>query len=371
MRNSKTKGKKNPPVTFIPQAKAAERLENFSTVITIEENSKRSLIPKYVIKNILSVRPNSVDDLTGIAGLTAETISKYGQDIVDIIHKGYPKSRIHFLDKAQSLDAKIYAYSRYHTLTSLRQKESESNSLVITPLVEYLSCKLENSPDYFREKLVELKILRPLYHGTDLRILKMGENERQQYSQACERIIEKFISIPRELKQAAMDALSGKIQDEEYLENLYDAEKVIERKTIGAPQYQFDCIAFASRDYTARHFAIESYSFGQFGKTAYTLGRFMHDYFPEQVPEGSQLEKDFRLLCEFAEGPRQPVIVIVSHYSLADLILPDGSFIPEKVMSSFLDSRRPISDISDTFLYRENIDLTQFGYDEVQIAEPA
>ena len=115
------------------------------------------------------------------------------------------------------------------------------------------------------------KFIFPLYHGTDLRIVKMTEEERASYRKDCIKVSEYLWSIYKESYDAIIDGKYKSILGETGWHNLANAIIMCSANHNNNEQYQYNTFHLAKSRIKAENFAISSFAFGEIGLIAYRM----------------------------------------------------------------------------------------------------
>lgn len=216
-----------------------------------------------------------------------------------------------------------------------------------------------------------------LYHGTDLRILEMTKEEREQYKRECNLVIDALFPLYQPLiKEEMVEGVCNgnkiyyyefplKLKYERLLDekgehmyhNLIKALNNIECRNNNNGLYQYKDLYVCASKYDAMIYAQSSFAGGETGLIAYRLIKgaeiigFDNMYNDPVVKQAAERIKEFA-----KEGNERPAIVTIENIDIKDLLREDGrplSDIDLKLINDFVGVAR------FKFRYTKPIELSQ------------
>ena len=169
--------------------------------------------------------------------------------------------------------------------------------------------------DFLSELEKSINRIPFLYHGTDARIIRMTEEERNNYLNTCHAVVnylwDYFKPLYRERKlEQYKDALSPK--DNPYLyANVYEKLSMVDMKNNGCQQYQYGDLYLTSRDYSADNYARRSFAGGEIGLMAYRMIEAAEIIGFDGLYENKAAVADIETIKKFALEENEPVIIKV------------------------------------------------------------
>ena len=185
-----------------------------------------------------------------------------------------------------------------------------------------------------------------LYHGTDARIIEMSEEERVQYLQDCNLVIDALHPLFKPLlKWEKVETVRNgqtiyiyeyplKLRCEKLLNekggqymfiNLFEKLMMIDARNNNAGLYQYTDLYFCSSKIDAMNYARRSYAGGETGLNAYRLIQgaeiigFENMYYDQKVKLAAEKIKEFA-----KEGNERPAIVTINEIDTDYLFNEDG-----------------------------------------------
>ena len=110
-----------------------------------------------------------------------------------------------------------------------------------------------------------------LYHGTDLRIVLMTEEERKTFKEYCKKVFEYTWKLYENYYD---EILSGKFKDvlgDTKWHNLCNALTISSANHNGNEQYQYDSFHLTTMKFKAENYARRAFAFGEIGLAAYRM----------------------------------------------------------------------------------------------------
>ena len=227
-----------------------------------------------------------------------------------------------------------------------------------------------------------------LYHGTDARILSMSKTERAAYfsdvdlaldylwtiwEPICHKMVIRKLwwpngefkgttSIPyiESIKQQFVDAGKGRLH-----EKVYRYVSMADWSKQGAPKYQYGSLYLTALKGMASTFANDAFAGGERGEIVYYMlegAAFLG------ISLGHPEEKIVRAIQTikaFAEGPREPIVVILNDVDPKYLLAEGGKsadFSVELVMKAQKEGRTAPG---ANFRYMKDVDLSRYPFERV------
>jgi len=185
-----------------------------------------------------------------------------------------------------------------------------------------------------------------LYHGTDARILEMTKEERQQYIDCCNLVIDNLYALFKPLTQQVLveKVLNGnkiyvneapletnykEILNEKggkymYL-NLSEKLMMLECRNNNVGNYQYNDLYLCALKSTAMNYAQRSYAGGETGLNAYRLIQGYDIIFSDSHKLDKNVLDAIDTIREFAkEGNERPAIVTIENVDINYLLFEDG-----------------------------------------------
>jgi hypothetical protein len=217
-----------------------------------------------------------------------------------------------------------------------------------------------------------------LYHGTDARIIEMSEEEREQYLQDCNLVIdalhplfkpllvwEKVETVkngqtiyvyeyPLKLKyEKVLNEKGGKFM---YV-NLYEKLTMIDARNNNAGLYQYKDFYLCSTKRSAMSYAQRSYAGGETGLTAYRLIQGAEIIGFENMYQNPLVKQAAEKIKQFAkEGDERPAIVTIDNIDIQCLFHEDGKTIDKEDFEEWFEQRK---EHQLKFRYTKTIDLSK------------
>lgn len=115
------------------------------------------------------------------------------------------------------------------------------------------------------------KRLFPLYHGTDIRIVKMTKEERSSLKDDCIKVADYLWDIYKESYNKIINGEYKSVLGEMGWFNLCNALTVCDAYHNGCEKFQYDTFHLAKLRAKAENYAIRSFAFGEVGLMAYRM----------------------------------------------------------------------------------------------------
>lgn len=217
-----------------------------------------------------------------------------------------------------------------------------------------------------------------LYHGTDARIIEMSKEERVQYLQDCNLVIDALHPLFKQLLvwEKVETVQNGqtiyiyeyplKLRYEKLLNekggpymysNLYEKLMMIDARNSNAGLYQYKDLYLCSTKRSAMSYAQRSYAGGETGLSAYRLiqgaeiigfENLYHDFHVKQAAEN---------IKQFAkEGNERPAIVTIEDIDIDCLFHEDGKIIEKEGFYDWLARRK---EHQLKFRYTKSVELSK------------
>lgn len=176
-----------------------------------------------------------------------------------------------------------------------------------------------------------------LYHGTDARIVRMGEEKRKQHKEYCDLAIDYMwpyyeqFSVGCFRDNLLMTLLEN---DSRLFSDVKASLRSIRLMRDGHSQFQYqnDSLYLTCNKELARAFAKQSFAFGEKGFFAYTLIKVAPIMaFKEWNPKG-EIADAINTIETFAKGIAEPVIFEFSNLELGNMV--DDHDMPVKLPDS-------------------------------------
>lgn len=185
-----------------------------------------------------------------------------------------------------------------------------------------------------------------LFHGTDARIVKMSDDEREYMRQCCKTagdcLWKHYSQMVKTEARKYKDPKCGEIII--FPQIISDYKQQIEALNIdglyyglcwdinnyisydnGSALYQYGNIYLTASELTAKKYAYKSFAFGEFGHMIYTMILALPAMnFADWNP--TQKESDaINQIVSFAHGKSEPVVIPVSDYEIENIRSEDGT----------------------------------------------
>ena len=185
-----------------------------------------------------------------------------------------------------------------------------------------------------------------LYHGSDARIIEMTKDEREQYKNDCNIVVdylfplfkplmtwekvetilngEKIYYYEIPLKLRYQNLLNEKGGQGMYF-NLSEKLMMIDARNNGSELYQYNDLYFCSSKLSATNYARSSFAGGETGLNAYRLIQGAEIIGFENMYADPNVKRAAERIKEFAkEGNERPVIITIEDIDPAFLFFEDG-----------------------------------------------
>ena len=217
-----------------------------------------------------------------------------------------------------------------------------------------------------------------LYHGTDARIVEMTKEERLQYLDDCNLVIDALFPICKPLLQwePVESVLNGqKITGFEYALkkyekllnekggqytylNFFEKLTMIDGRNNGSGWYQYNDLYLCSSKMTALRYAQRSFAGGETGLNAYRLMQGFNIIFANNIDLDSKVVAAMDSINEFAkEGNERPVIITIGGVDISCISYEDGKPLLEGDIEEMLELGRKRD---YKFRYNKQVDLRQY-----------
>ena len=125
---------------------------------------------------------------------------------------------------------------------------------------EYRAEKERNKPKY-------------LYHGTDAKMVRMTEKERQAFFESCSAVIEILAPIlPKyELKKLLELSETGEF----WYQGIQDTIRCVSSMEAGDKRFQYGNLYLTTNGCNAEHYARNAFAGGEFGRHAWCLAKLL------------------------------------------------------------------------------------------------
>ena len=151
--------------------------------------------------------------------------------------------------------------------------------------------------------------LFPLYHGTDMRIVQMSEEERSALRNDCETASQYLWEILSIYKDDS-DFISRVKEDPVRWYNLENAITCYNACLNGNRQYQYDVFHLTTTRIKAEHYAIRSFAFGEIRLIPYRMYDAIKQIDLKEWNPDNKVEKAIEHIVNFAEeyNEKRPVV---------------------------------------------------------------
>lgn len=193
---------------------------------------------------------------------------------------------------------------------------------------------------------------QPLFHGTDLRILKMSKEERLKFKAECilaidymwqfigpyneDVTVKKILPVSPEpvyVRESRLKELEPLLKDEKdhYIyNNLVTAVSCNELRLLGNSKYLYDYTYLTSTPHTAASYASSSWKFGEVGQIAYRFYQAIEKMRPAGWNPSDEIQSIIEKLLSFVNDKSEPVIVECYDYDLKYLFRDSGRPVNER-----------------------------------------
>lgn len=201
-----------------------------------------------------------------------------------------------------------------------------------------------------------------LYHGSDARIIEMTKEERGQYKNDCDLIVnslfplfkplmsyekverilngEKIYVYETPLKLRYQNLLNEKGGQHMYI-NLFEKLTMIDARNNGSELYQYNDLYLCASKLTAINYARRSYAGGETGLNAYRLIQGAEIIGFENMYADPNVKRAAERIKEFAkEGNERPVIITIDDIDPCFLFYEDGKPIEKDDIKELIERRR-------------------------------
>lgn len=171
---------------------------------------------------------------------------------------------------------------------------------------------LNKNKDEF--KIIDIDRLQvpTLYHGTDKKMLRMTEDERNTYKSLCLQVIDYFYPIFKShfyhdpawnLEQIGLDAITTS--------KLYDVIGCIRSFKNEAPRFQYpdNIIYLSSMEHCAYGYAKDSFAGGEIGANAFYLCLAATHAFKHNMVFDKDIETAVKKILEFGNREKEPIVI--------------------------------------------------------------
>ena len=201
-----------------------------------------------------------------------------------------------------------------------------------------------------------------LYHGSDARIIEMTKEEREQYKNDCDLVVnslfplfkplmsyekverilngEKIYVYETPLKLRYQNLLNEKGGQYMYI-NLFEKLTMIDARNNGSELYQYNDLYLCASKLTAINYARRSYAGGETGLNAYRLIQGAEIIGFENMYADPNVKRAAEKIKEFAkEGNERPVIITIDDIDPCFLFYEDGKPIEKDDIKELIERRR-------------------------------
>ena len=200
-----------------------------------------------------------------------------------------------------------------------------------------------------------------LYHGSDARIIEMTKEEREQYKNDCDLVVNSLFplfkplmsyekverilngeksyvyEIPLKRYQNLLDEKGGQYM---YI-NLFEKLTMIDARNNGSELYQYNDLYLCASKLTAINYARRSYAGGETGLNAYRLIQGAEIVGFENMYADPNVKRAAERIKEFAkEGNERPVIITIDDIDPCYLFYEDGKPIEKDDIKELIERRR-------------------------------
>lgn len=200
-----------------------------------------------------------------------------------------------------------------------------------------------------------------LYHGSDARIIEMTKEEREQYKNDCDLVVNSLFplfkplmsyekverilngeksyvyEIPLKRYQNLLDEKGGQYM---YI-NLFEKLTMIDARNNGSELYQYNDLYLCASKLTAINYARRSYAGGETGLNAYRLIQGAEIVGFENMYADPNVKRAAERIKEFAkEGNERPVIITIEDIDSCYLFYEDGKPIEKDDIKELIERRR-------------------------------
>ena len=215
-----------------------------------------------------------------------------------------------------------------------------------------------------------------LYHGSDARIIEMTKEEREQYKNDCDLIVnslfplfkplmsyekvemilngEKNYVYETPLKLRYQNLLNEKGGQHLYI-NLFEKLTMIDARNNGSELYQYNDLYLCASKLTAINYAYRGFAGGEAGLNAYRLIQGAEIIGFENMYADPNVKRAAERIKEFAkEGNERPVIITIEDIDPCYLFYEDGKPIEKDDIEEYIERSR---DYQMKFRYTKYVEL--------------
>ena len=154
-----------------------------------------------------------------------------------------------------------------------------------------------------------------LYHGTDARIIKMTEEERNNYINICHAVVNYLWSFFKPLFQERKlehykDMLSPKDNPNLYA-NVYEKLSMVDMMNNGCQQYQYGDLYLTSCGFSAANYSRRSFAGGEIGLIAYRMIEAAETIGFDGLYKNNTAVYDIKTVKQFALEESEPIVIKV------------------------------------------------------------
>ena len=282
---------------------------------------------------LLNALDTDFDALYEASNKMLKLIDKASKDMEYILHKPVLPYESKLEELAYSLNQYLYLYKSksweggcdYHREQELRKEHQKifMHQIAVEEMLKNKKLIVEEDDDMKTAADV-------YYHGTDLRLAKLSDEERAIYKKDCMQVIDYMWQFfgPIYQRDAMIKELKEPLdfyEDSTLYYNLQDALTRNNARKIGNQLYQYDCFYLTSLKKFAKDYAYKGFAGGEIGLTAYRMIEAANKI----KFDGTKLSNDIRAsidrITTFAETPAQPVIFVFNNLEKEYIEMEDGS----------------------------------------------
>lgn len=152
-----------------------------------------------------------------------------------------------------------------------------------------------------------------LYHGTDARIIRMPDDERNRYMNSCHAVVnylwQFFETTYKENKTAQYKEILSKVEDPNLYYNLLEKLAMVDMMKNGRQQYQYGDLYLTSREHTADNYAKRSFAGGEIGLIAYRMIQAAEIIGFDGLYDNSEAVADIDIVRRFSTNKNEPIVL--------------------------------------------------------------
>lgn len=194
-----------------------------------------------------------------------------------------------------------------------------------------------------------------LFHGTDLRIASLSDQERFAYKDACLvaakhlwLFFEEYSNFENPLIFDKLDTLKKKLPQESFpnlCANLLDKLTLYNAYLNGSPRYQYDkkVTYVCSAKNGAQNYANRAFAGGEMGLIAFRMLEACKAMGIKYDNTDSVTLNSIKKVEEFATSAPQPAIIPITDYDMELLSFEDGKSIPSNMFEMLFEAGTSVS----------------------------